>query len=52
MIYNLLLKLVGQPIVLALAVHQVNFFWLDDQEDHSWYLATLLLKVRNPKFTN
>ena len=43
MIHKILLELVGLPNVLALAVHQVNFFgWMD----HSWYLATLLLKVR------
>ena len=43
MIDNLLLELVRLPSVLALAVHQVYILgWMD----HSWYLATLLLKVR------
>ena len=42
----LLLELVGLPNVLALAVHQVNFFGWMDQGDHSWYPITLLLKVR------
>ena len=46
MIDNLLLELVGLPNVFALVVHQVNFLGWIDQWDPSWYLATLLLKVR------
>ena len=46
MIDNLLLELVGLPNVLALVVHQVNFFGWIDQGYHSWYPAALLLKVR------
>ena len=34
------------PIVHTLAVHQVNFFGWIVQGDHSWYLNTLILKVR------
>ena len=46
MIDNLLLELVVLPNVPALALHQVNYFGWMDQGDHSWYLATLLLKIR------
>ena len=46
MIHNLLLELVVLPNVLALALHQVNYFGLMDQGDHSWYQTILLLKVR------
>ena len=46
MIHNLLLELVVLPNVLALALHQVNYFGWMDQGDHSWYQTTLLLKVR------
>ena len=46
MIHNLLLELVVLPNVLALALHQVNYFGWMDQEDHSWYQTILLLKVR------
>ena len=42
----ILLELVGLPNVLALALHQVNYFGWMDQGDHSWYLTILLLKVR------
>ena len=45
MIYNLLLKLVVLPNVLALALHQVNYFGWMDQGDHSWCQTILLLKV-------
>ena len=44
MIDKLLLELVGLPHVLDLAVYLVNFFGWMNQGDHSWYLATLLLK--------
>ena len=40
---TLLLELIGLPIVLALAVHQVNFFGWMDQEDHSEPLLLLAL---------
>ena len=46
MINNLLLELVGLPNVLALALHQVNFFGWMDLGDHSWYQTILLLKVK------
>ena len=46
MIHNLLLELVVLPNVLALALHQVNYFGWMDQGDHSWYWTILLLKVR------
>ena len=46
MIHNLLLELVVLPKVLALALHQVNYFGWMDQGDHSWYQTILLLKVR------
>ena len=46
MIHNLLLELVVLPNVLALALHQVNYFGWMDQADHSWYQTILLLKVR------
>ena len=46
MIHNLLLELVVLPNVLALALHQVNYFGWMDQGDHSWYQTILLLKVR------
>ena len=45
MIHDLLLELVGLPTVLALALHQVNYFGWNDQGDHFWY-QTILLKVR------
>ena len=45
-IHNLLLELVVLPNVLALALHQVNYFGWMDQVDHSWHQAILLLKVR------
>ena len=41
----LLLELVGLPNVLALALHQVNYFGWMDQGDHSWCQTILLLKV-------
>ena len=46
MIHNLLLELVVLLNVLALALHQVNYFAWMDQGDHSWYQTILLLKVR------
>ena len=46
MIHNLLLELVVLPNVLALALHQVNYFGWMDQGDHFWYQTVLLLKVR------
>ena len=46
MIHILLLELVGLPNIIALALHQVNYFGWMDQEDHSWYQTILLLKVR------
>ena len=46
MIHNLLLELVVLPNVLALTLHQVNYFGWMDQGDHSWYQTILLLKVR------
>ena len=46
MIHNLLLELVVLPNVLALALHQVNYFGWMDQGDHSWCQTILLLKVR------
>ena len=46
MIHNLLLELVVLPNVLALALHQVNYFGWMDHGDHSWYQTILLLKVR------
>ena len=46
MIHNILLELVGLPNVLALALHQVNYFGWIDQGDPYWYQTTLLLKVR------
>ena len=46
MIQNLLLELVVLLNVLALAIHQVNYFCWMDQGDHSWYQTILLLKVR------
>ncbi len=46
MIHNLLFKLVVLPNVLALAIHQVNYFSWMDQGDHSWCQNILLLKVR------
>ena len=45
MIHNLLLELVVLPNVLALTLHQVNYFRWMDQGDHSWYQTILLLKV-------
>ena len=45
MIHNLLLELVVLPNVLALALHQVNYFGWMDQGDHSWYQTVLLLKL-------
>ena len=46
MIHNLLLELERLPNVLALALHQVNYFGWMDQGDCFLYLATLLLNVR------
>ena len=46
MIHNLLLDFVVLPNVLALALHQVNFFGWMDLGDHSWYQTILLLKVK------
>ena len=46
MIHNLLLELVVLRNVLALALHQVNYFGWMDQGDHSWYWTILLPKVR------
>ena len=46
MIHNLLFELVVLPNVLALALHQVNYFGWMEQGDHSWYRTILLLKVR------
>ena len=46
MSHNLLLELVGLPNVLALALHQVNYFGWIDHGDYSWYQTTLLLKVK------
>ena len=46
MIHNLLLELVGLPNVLALALHQVNYFGWMDPGDHTLYQTILLLKVR------
>ena len=46
MIHNLLLELVVLPNVLALALHQVNYFGWMDHGDHSLYQTNLLLKVR------
>ena len=46
MIHNLLLELVVLPNVLALALHQVNYFGWMEKGDHSWYQTILLLKVR------
>ena len=46
MIHILLLELVGLPNIIALALHQVNYFGWMDQADHSWSPATLLLKDR------
>ena len=46
MIHNLPLELVVLPNVLALALHQVNYFGWMDQGEHSWYKTFLLLKVR------
>ena len=47
MIHNLLLELVVLPNVLALPLHQVNYFgWMDHGGDHSLYQTILLLKVR------
>ena len=48
MIHNLLLELVVLPNVLALALHQVNYFGWMDQGDHSWYRTKLLLEVSVP----
>ena len=44
--HSLLLELVVLPIVLALALHQVNYLGWMDQGDHSWYRTILILKVR------
>ena len=46
MIHNLLLELVVLPNVLALALHQVNYFGWMDQGHYPWYPAILLFKVR------
>ena len=46
MIHNLLLELVVLPNVLALGLHQVNYFGGMDQGDHSWCRTIFLLKVR------
>ena len=46
MIHNLLLELVVLPYVLALALHQVNYFGWMDQGVNSWCQTILLLKVR------
>ena len=46
MIHNLLLELVVLPNVLALTLHQVNYFAWMDQWNHSWYQTILHLKVR------
>ena len=46
MIHNLLLEIAVLPNVLALALHQVNYLGWMDQGHHSWYPATLVLKVR------
>ena len=45
MIHDLLLELVGLLNILALTLHQVNYFGWIDQGYHSWYRTTLLLKV-------
>ena len=46
MIHNLLLELVVLPNVLALALHQVNYFGWLYQGYHSWYQTIFLLKVK------
>ena len=43
MIHNLLLELVVLPNVLALALHQVNYFGWMDQGDHSEQLLFFAL---------
>ena len=43
MIHNLLLELVVLPNVLALALHQVNYFGWMDQGDHSETVLLLAL---------
>ena len=43
---NLLLDHVELPHVLVLTVHLVNLLGWIGKGDPSWYLATLLLKVR------
>ena len=43
---RMILELVVLPNVLALALHQVNYFGWMDKGDHSWYQTILLLKVR------
>ena len=52
MIHNLLHELVVLPKVLALALHQVNYFGRMDQGDQSWYQTILLLKVRVDWYTS
>ena len=47
MIDKLLLEHVGLPHVLNLAVYLVNFLGWIGKGDHSMYLATLLIKVRD-----
>ena len=44
MIHNLRLELVVLPNVLALALHQVNYFGWMDQGDHSWCQTILLVR--------
>ena len=44
---KLLLEHVGLPHVLVLTVHLVNLLGWMGKGDHSMYLATLLLKVRD-----
>ena len=39
------MSLIVLPNVLAVALHQVNYFGWMDQGDHSWYQTILLKKL-------